>query len=301
MIYSWTDTILYFFAYSFCGWLMETVLCSIQEKRFVNRGFLNGPLCPIYGCGGALIFLLLLPVRDAIASPFLAVPLIFIAGVILASAVEYTVSYWMERCFHARWWDYSHCRFNLNGRICLSISLVWGVLATGFVYIVQPLFELVVGWLYSLDAHLPLILAVTFCVLTAVDAVISVFVARAIGNKLEQMEKLRQLIQEHTEGMKMPSLEDAALWLENAYDRYEERKTEMVTSFRAKLGEWRSLGLEEWRSLVQTVRTQLEEKRRSLLHVPALQKRMIKAFPKIQWKSGGSTIEELRDYFRKKK
>ena len=64
MPYSLTDTLLYFFIYSFCGWLMETILCSVQERRFINRGFLNGPLCPIYGCGVTLIMIFLLPVRD---------------------------------------------------------------------------------------------------------------------------------------------------------------------------------------------------------------------------------------------
>lgn len=80
MPYSLTDMALYFFMYSFCGWLMETALCSFQEKRFVNRGFLNGPFCPIYGCGIVLILIFLLPVRDGIDKLWVAVPVIFAAG-----------------------------------------------------------------------------------------------------------------------------------------------------------------------------------------------------------------------------
>ena len=88
MPYSLVDMTLYFFIYSFCGWLMETVLCSIREHRFINRGFLNGPLCPIYGCGILLILTFLLPVRDSIPRAEAAVPVIFLAGAVLASAVE---------------------------------------------------------------------------------------------------------------------------------------------------------------------------------------------------------------------
>ena len=125
MPYSLTDMALYFFMYSFCGWLMETALCSFQEKRFVNRGFLNGPFCPIYGCGIVLILIFLLPVRDGIDKLWVAVPVIFAAGAFLASVVEYFTSWLMEKLFHARWWDYSHFRFNLNGRICLWPGVGW--------------------------------------------------------------------------------------------------------------------------------------------------------------------------------
>ena len=130
MPYSLTDTLLYFFIYSFCGWLMEMILCSVQERRFINRGFLNGPLCPIYGCGVTLIMIFLLPVRDGLPNLAIALPVVFIAGAGLASAVEFITSWLMEKLFHARWWDYSHYKYNLGGRICLSISLAWGGLAT---------------------------------------------------------------------------------------------------------------------------------------------------------------------------
>lgn len=125
MPYSLVDMTLYFFIYSFCGWLMETVLCSIREHRFINRGFLNGPLCPIYGCGILLILTFLLPVRDSIPRAEAAVPVIFLAGAVLASAVEYFTSWAMEKLFHARWWDYSKHRFNLRYSNGISLSSVY--------------------------------------------------------------------------------------------------------------------------------------------------------------------------------
>ena len=145
MPYSLTDMVLYFFMYSFCGWLMETVLCSIREHRFINRGFLNGPLCPIYGCGILLILTFLLPVRDSIPRAEVAVPVIFLAGAVLASAVEYFTSWAMEKLFHARWWDYSSMHFNLNGRVCLAGFLVFGAFGLILLEWIQPWLESKVG------------------------------------------------------------------------------------------------------------------------------------------------------------
>ena len=104
--------ILCFFAYSFLGWVCECIYCSIPAKKFINRGFLEGPYCPIYGCGAMLVIYLL--------TPFAAKPLLlFVAGILVTSALEYITSWLMEMFFHTKWWDYSTYPFNINGRICL--------------------------------------------------------------------------------------------------------------------------------------------------------------------------------------
>ena len=103
---------LWFMLYSVLGWVWETILCSLTEGHFVYRGFLNGPYCPIYGCG-ALIDIVFL---HWIVNPFA----LFILGALLASTLEYITSYLMETYFHARWWDYSDKRFNLNGGLVLT-------------------------------------------------------------------------------------------------------------------------------------------------------------------------------------
>lgn len=122
--------IVWFIAYSFAGWVWETALCSITSKKFVNRGFLNGPYCPIYGFG-ALI--------DIVALGSLSHPVpLFLAGGVLACVLEYLTSYGMEYYFHARWWDYSDKRFNLNGRICLEGFLVFGLFAVALILGIQP-------------------------------------------------------------------------------------------------------------------------------------------------------------------
>lgn len=101
---------LFVIAISVLGWMMEVACKSLEYKRFINRGFLIGPWCPIYGVGSLLIVLLL---SDYIASPLT----VFLLGMILCGALEYLTSYLLKKIFHARWWDYSRRRFNLNGRI----------------------------------------------------------------------------------------------------------------------------------------------------------------------------------------
>lgn len=107
---------LWFLLYAFIGWVYESVLVSVSERRWVNRGFLNGPLCPIYGCGAVLAIVLLHDFTNPIE--------IFLISSFGASILEYITSWGMEKLFHARWWDYSHYRFNIQGRICLLAAIV---------------------------------------------------------------------------------------------------------------------------------------------------------------------------------
>ena len=121
------EIILSFLAYSFCGWLWEDLISLVNEHRFVNRGFLNGPYCPIYGFG-ALLFLFF---GQFIDNP---VYLFFIGGAI-ACVLEYITSFTMEKLFKARWWDYSNWPLNINGRICLYGFLGFGAASVAIRFI----------------------------------------------------------------------------------------------------------------------------------------------------------------------
>lgn len=116
---------LLFLTYSIMGWIMEMIVTLIGDKEIVNRGFLIGPYCPIYGTCSILMILLLGKITNPI--------LLFILSITICSIGEYFTSYIMEKIFKARWWDYSHMKFNLNGRICLRNCLFFGIL--GFLMI----------------------------------------------------------------------------------------------------------------------------------------------------------------------
>lgn len=123
--------ILIFFAYSCIGWLCESLWCSVGSKKMINRGFLHGPWCPIYGFGG--IFSVVL------TQWFTAYPLlVFLIVMVACSLLEYFTGWLMETLFHTTWWDYSERKFNIKGRICLRNSLLFGLMGLAAVYFVHP-------------------------------------------------------------------------------------------------------------------------------------------------------------------
>lgn len=128
---------------SFAGWCVETVACSFNQKKLIlNRGFLIGPYCPIYGWG-ALFFLFFL--RRYYEDPIT----LFLWATLGASAIEYVTSYVMEKLFNARWWDYSTEKYNLNGRICLKNAIYFGLMGMLFIYIIDPPLESLIGQIPS--------------------------------------------------------------------------------------------------------------------------------------------------------
>ena len=132
------DLFLYFILYSFLGWCCETVYCSVIQRRWVNRGFLNGPLCPVYGFGALLVLFLLRDVRHSFTA-------LFLSGMVVTSVLEYLTSYILEKLFHMHWWDHSHMRFNLNGRVCLLNSCEFGLLSVFVVMVLHPAVAGLVG------------------------------------------------------------------------------------------------------------------------------------------------------------
>lgn len=120
-----------FFIYAFLGWCGEVIYAAIIEKRFVNRGFLNGPICPIYGLGVVLIAFLMRPFQGSLAA-------LMIGSMILGSALEWIAGYLLEKIFRQKWWDYSNEPHNLNGYICLRFSVLWGFAGAVVVRFVVP-------------------------------------------------------------------------------------------------------------------------------------------------------------------
>lgn len=120
-----------FFFYSLLGWLYESLLCSIfEERRFINRGFLLGPYCPIYGTGAVLCWLVLRDNTNILE--------VFVIAAVLCCVVEYITSFCMEKIFHARWWDYSNLPFQLHGRICLYGGIIFGSGVVIIRFFIQP-------------------------------------------------------------------------------------------------------------------------------------------------------------------
>ena len=158
---------LIFLIYSFFGWVMEVINSLIVRRRFVNRGFLIGPICPIYGTGALAITFCL----GSIQNPLV----IFFTSIILSAILEYATSVLMERLFHVRWWDYSNRPFNLNGRICLEALIVFGIGGTLVTLIFSPAFYHILSSLPDVALYT---LALIFVVALLADAFLSLYLIK---------------------------------------------------------------------------------------------------------------------------
>ena len=172
---------LIFILFSFIGWISEVIYVGVTSAhKFVNRGFLYGPLCPVYGFGGVMI--LMLP--PSLYKTW--IPLFF-ASMILCTIVEYFVSWLMEKLFHTRWWDYSHYKIQLNGRICLLNSILFGFLGVAVIHFVYPL---MIDLLNSLGQTL---INISGMIILAVLSVDIFFTVRKLVDFANVMKKLKEL------------------------------------------------------------------------------------------------------------
>ena len=170
--------ILLFFIYAFIGWCIEVVAKIIDDRKFVNRGFLIGPILPIYGIGVLLILLVSKPGDNFIV--------IFLKAIFVCSILEYFTSWVMEVFFKTRWWDYSQRRFNLNGRICLNTMIPFGILGLLVVYVLNPFFTFLID-------HSPYVVNVIFVGIFVffilLDFIITVKVLMKIKRKIKTTAK----------------------------------------------------------------------------------------------------------------
>ena len=184
--YTWYQWLLFFFIYCFIGWIIESTYVSLKCGHPVNRGFLRLPLLPLYGSGAIIMLWASLPFQDNLF-------LVFISGMIGASALEYATGYVMERLFKMKYWDYTGQPLNLNGYICLGTSIAWGFLTivlTEFIH--RPVEHMVLGFTPLFCIIADAIVSVLF----AADAIESTREALDLGKVLESMTKMKTELEE---------------------------------------------------------------------------------------------------------
>ncbi len=177
---NFTNLVLCFAFYSMFGWICETIYCSVGAGRLVPRGFLKGPICPIYGFGAIAVL--------SFVEPYLSRPVaLFFMAFIVTSVLEYFTSWLQDTLFGYRWFDYSTYRFNLKGRICLRNSTLYGLMALFVSYVLHPR---AVRWFGSISATTKDIAALLFLIIVTVDVIYSVNRARKIPERKRNLKKL---------------------------------------------------------------------------------------------------------------
>lgn len=181
---SFYDTAWVIFVYSFLGWCAEVVFAACRRGIFVNRGFLNGPVCPIYGFGVALVLALLAPVKDSFI-------LLFLGSMVVTTVLEFIIGFIMESFFHDKWWDYSQNPFNIKGYVCLEFSLIWGFACVLVVDVIHPLVARLVALIPN---RVGWWLIWGFAVIMAADALITLIELLKLPKRFKAVEELERMM-----------------------------------------------------------------------------------------------------------
>jgi len=173
--YSFSELVFIFTIYAFLGWCVEVVYSTIMSRKFANRGFLNGPYCPVYGFSIIAVITLLFPIKDNLL-------VYFIGSVILTTLLEFIAGFILEKSFNKKWWDYSKQVFNIKGYICLRASAVWGVACVFVAYILHPVVDRLVnlisdGFMTGLASFLLIVILI--------DTIVSVYSLLKVKQKVQ--------------------------------------------------------------------------------------------------------------------
>jgi Predicted membrane protein len=264
-----------FFLYSFLGWIYESTFVSIKKRTFVNRGFLNGPMIPIYGAGASTVYLFLHNRMDNAV-------FVFVQGMLLATVLEYITSFLMEKIFHAKWWDYSNSKYNIQGRVCLMASLFWGFLSILMSEVLQPSINHVIDRIPRVQGEN---IGYGILLLFVADTTVTAIYALQLDKKITQMQKLREEFAENIANSKLfEKREDIRLLLENSQisewmGTFSDYKDEIEVRFKGFIAKY-----------------QKDTEKHSFI-----QKRLLKAFPGIKVNYGEYALKDLKDKLFTKK
>lgn len=276
----------WFFVYSFLGWLWETAYVSVRKKKFVNRGFINGPLCTIYGMGAVSIYLILKPFGDNLA-------VLHIGGVVVATILEYITGWLMEKIFHTRWWDYSHRKYNLQGYISLGTSLGWGVFTVLLFEVLQP----AVSWFTDLyPQKIGEILLIVIMILYALDFITSAWAAFGLTKNFAKVEDMMEDITQYLHSSRLYETKEeirerletvrAHIRTQEAVERLSVRRQEFMERFEALFAEKHLLDEDSYLSKKAEMEQKLDEFAKKYTDIRKKQnivkKRMVYAYPELK-------------------
>lgn len=255
--------IVYFFIYSFLGWVCETIYCSIGGQKFVNRGFLNGPICPIYGFGALFVVLMLREYSDNTI-------MLFICAMIGTSILEYFSSVGLEKIFHAKWWDYSKKICNINGRICLKNSFLFGVMGVLLTKVIHPIIT-------DLVSLIPI--KATYCI----SIILILWIITELTTTINSLNKL---------GKKLEGLGQVKTELEKIDVTLEKYDNEELIKI-----------INELRNNDNNIKIKLEEISYKISQIKSknkIQRRLFNAFPNMKHKKHHEQLQHLKELLKDK-
>lgn len=257
--------LLFFFVYGFLGWCLEVAFAAFKQRQFVNRGFLYGPICPIYGIGVMIVILFL----DRFSDQWL---ILYVASIVLVTLLEWVTGFLLEKIFHARWWDYSNMPLNIGGYVCLLFSLLWGVACVLIVKVIHPIFFKFFG---ILPKGIGWVILVLLAVVFAADLYLTVAGILKMNRRLANMERIGEELHRISNELGESIYENVM----EAIDRKEEfdlKSKEASEEMQARI--------EELKQRYAKASMEMQRKNR----------RLLRAFPKLDPSQGKKAMEQLR-------
>ncbi len=284
------ELLLYFFIYSFLGWCTEVAFATVKERRFVNRGFLNGPLCPIYGVGVSSVVTLLAGFQDNLL-------LLYLSSLVLVTVIEGVTGYIMDRIFHHKWWDYTGLPLNIGGYVCLPFSIAWGAACVVIVKGIHPLIAKLIN-VIPVPAGITLICAL-LAGLAADLAVTSASILK-LNRRLDMLEKIGLELHELSDKMGTNIHENVMDAMEKAEmlgDAAQEKK-EQLDALSGEAKERLDVLSEEAKERAEQLRVHYDElkQRYAELTGATLQssRRFVKAFPRMESRKHKELLDDMK-------
>jgi uncharacterized membrane protein len=266
----------YFIIYSLIGWCLETIYATVNKKEFINRGFLHGPFCPIYGFGTLSIIVLLKPVENNYI-------FLFLSSLFLTSIIEYITGYILETAFNSTWWDYSDKHFNIHGRICLVFSIIWGLISVFILKVVHPYIVYIVSLIPQRLGIILFYIMLSYLIIDFTLTVITIFKLKSLLNQLNAAYS--EIVDKFSE---------FKLSLGNTKDTSELKiKLEQLI-------ESAEIKMSKRKSDIENIIKELKVKYDSLIIKKSPNySRLIKAFPNLRFKGLDSVLKDVKNKIHK--
>ena len=275
--------LLYFFIYSFLGWCTEVAYATVKERRFVNRGFLNGPWCPIYGVGVSAVVILLDGFRDSLL-------LLYLSSLVLVTLIEGMTGVIMDKIFHHKWWDYTGLPLNIGGYVCLPFSIAWGAACVVIVKGIHPLIERLVGFLPE-AAGAALLCVLTVCL--AADVAVTTAGILKLNRRLDMLERIGAELHEISDRMGANIHENVmdAMEKAEALEDVAQARKEKLDALSGEARERLDLLSGETRERYDMLRQRYAELTGATLQAS---RRLVRAFPRMESRRHKELLDELK-------
>ncbi len=275
-----------FIFWSFIGWCIEICYITLETGEYQNRGFLRGPICPIYGFGVLMVVIFFRPLEDTYF-------LLFVVSALLCTLFELSVGIGMEKLLNNRWWDYSHEKFNFKGYICLKVSLLWGLGCVLVVKAVHPIVEKYVGWL---PVRLGIVIIVIISVLIVIDFSSSISAVNNLNIRLKQIDELSNIILKSAVIIG-GNLSNETLEIKSRYNKLIEAADNKTSSIKDKY----DIKSNELREKYDNVSQELREKFDKLTNIrDTTIERWVKSFPNMHSVSYNDSFDKIKAVIKKR-